>query len=180
MSRIGKKIIEIPEGVSVDLIDSLVTVKSKKGQLEYKLPKGIQLTIQQNKLVLGREADTKSLKALHGLSRSILANMLQGVSNEYQKVLETFGVGYRVQLKGDKLIFALGYSHPIEYTLPKGVSATVDDKQSVITLRSIDKQLLGQTAAEIKNLRYPDSYKGKGIRYAGEKLKLKAGKAGKK
>ncbi len=180
MSRVGKKYIEIPDGVSVSLAQDLVTVKSNRGQMDYHLPQGIILSIDSGRIMVQRESDTKTVKALHGLARSILANMVQGVSQEYQRVLETFGIGYRVQLKGDKLLFALGYSHPVEYEIPKGVSASVDDKQSVITLKSIDKNLLGQTAAEIKSLRFPDSYKGKGVRYAGERLKLKAGKTGKK
>lgn len=180
MSRIGKKNIELPDGVLISLEQDLVTVKSDRGQLDYRLPQGISLSIDNRIVSVKRESDTKAVKALHGLVRSILANMVQGVSQGYQRVLETVGVGYRVQLKGDKLVFTLGYSHPIEYSLSPGVSASVDDKQSTITLKSIDKHLLGQTAAEIKSLRFPDSYKGKGVRYSGERLKLKAGKTGKK
>lgn len=180
MSRVGKKYIEIPDGVSVNLNQDLVSVKSSKGEMSYLLPLGISLTIDNGKITLHRNSDAKSARALHGLARSLIANMIEGVSKGYQKVLEITGVGYRVQLKGDKLVFTVGYSHPVEYKLPAGVSAVVDDKQINITLMSIDKQALGQAAAEIKAIRFPDAYKGKGIRYLGEKIKLKAGKAGKK
>ena len=180
MSRVGKKYIEIPDGVSVSLNQDLVSVKSSKGELSYTLPQGISLTIDTSKIMLQRDSDSKIDKSLHGLSRSLLANMVHGVSQGYIRVLEITGIGYRVQLKGDKLVFAIGYAHPVEYQLPVGVSATVDDKQVTITLKSINKHLLGQTAAEIKSIRFPDAYKGKGIRYSGERLKLKAGKTGKK
>lgn len=180
MSRVGKKHIEIPDGVSVSLNEDLVIVKGSKGQMSYSMPQGVKLSVDKNKIVLQRDSDTKTHKALHGLARSLVANMVQGVSQDYQRVLEIVGIGYRVQLKGDKLVFALGYAHPVEYQLPEGVSAAVDDKQTSITLKSINKHLLGQTAAEIKSKRLPDAYKGKGIRYSGERIKLKAGKTGKK
>lgn len=180
MSRVGKKHIEIPHGVSVSLSQDLVIVKSSKGEMSYNVPLGIALSVEDDKIVVRRGSDTKTAKALHGLTRSLVANMVQGVSQEYQRVLQIVGIGYRVQLKGDKLVFAIGYAHPVEYQLPNGVSATVDDKQSNITLKSINKHLVGQTAAEIKSIRVPDAYKGKGIRYAGERIKLKAGKTGKK
>ncbi len=180
MSRIGKKYIDIPEGVSVNLNQDLVSIKSSKGEMSYKLPQGISMTIDNGKIIVHRNSDAKPARALHGLARSLVANMVQGVSKGYQKVLEITGIGYRVQLKGDKLVFAVGYTHPVEYQLPAGVSATVDDKQMSITLKSINKQTLGQVAAEIKGIRFPDAYKGKGIRYAGERIKLKAGKTGKK
>lgn len=180
MSRVGKKHIEIPDGVSVSLNEDLVIVKGSKGQMSYSMPQGVKLSVDKNKIVLQRDSDTKTHKALHGLARSLVANMVQGVSQDYQRVLEIVGIGYRVQLKGDKLVFALGYAHPVEYQLPEGVSAAVDDKQTSITLKSINKHLLGQTAAEIKSKRLPDAYKGKGIRYSGERIKFKAGKTGKK
>lgn len=180
MSRVGQKHILIPDGVSVSLNQDLVTVKSSKGEMSYNLPQGISLSVDNDKIVVQRESDTKTAKALHGLARSLVANMVQGVSQGYQRVLEIIGIGYKVQLKEDKLVFALGYAHPVEYRLPNGVSATVEDRQTVMTLKSINKHLLGQTAAEIKSLRSPDAYKGKGIRYSGERLKLKAGKTGKK
>lgn len=180
MSRVGEKHIEIPNGVSVDLNQDLVSVKSAMGEMSYILPQGISLTIDSGKIIVQRNSNAKSAKALHGLARSLLANMVEGVSRGYQKVLEITGIGYRVQLKGDKLVFAVGYAHPVEYQLPAGVSAVVDDKQVNITLRSMNKQTLGQAAAEIKGIRFPDSYKGKGIRYSGERIKLKAGKTGKK
>ncbi len=180
MSRVGMKFIEIPDGVSVSLNQDLVTVKSSKGEMNYTLPQGINMVIDNAKIVLQRDSDLKTARALHGLARSLVANMVQGVSQGYQKVLEITGIGYRVQLKGDKLVFALGYAHPVEYQLPEGVSAKVDDKQVTITLSSMNKQALGQSAADIKSIRPPDAYKGKGIRYSNERLKLKAGKTGKK
>lgn len=180
MSRVGKKYIEIPEGVSVNLDQDVVSVKSSKGEMNYLLPRGISLTIDNSRIFVQRDSDAKSARALHGLARSLISNMVQGVSKGYEKVIEITGIGYRVQQKGDKLVFAMGYSHPVEYQLPKEVSATVDDKQVNITLKSINKQILGQVAAEIKSIRFPDAYKGKGIRYAGERIKLKAGKTGKK
>ncbi len=182
MSRVGKKHIEIPDGVSVSLNDDLVVVQGSKGHMSYKMPQGVTISVDKDKKIalLQRDSDTKTHKALHGLARSLVANMVQGVSQDYKMVLEIIGIGYRAQLKGDKLVFALGYAHPVEYQLPDGVSATVDDKQTTITLKSINKHLLGQTAAEIKSKRLPDAYKGKGIRYSGERIKLKAGKTGKK
>jgi large subunit ribosomal protein L6 len=180
MSRVGKKYIDIPDGVSVNLNQDLVSVKSSQGEMNYTLPHGISMTIDNGKIVVHRNSDSKPARALHGLARSLIANMVHGVSKGYQKVLEITGIGYRVQLKGDKLVFAVGYAHPVEYQLPTGVSAAVDDKQVSITLKSINKQTLGQAAAEIKDIRFPDAYKGKGIRYSGERIKLKAGKTGKK
>ncbi len=180
MSRIGKKYIEIPQGVSVSIEGNVFIAKGNKGELSYQIPLGINLTIEDNKIILNREADTKPLRSLHGLARSIVANMVQGVSKPYERQLQIVGVGYRVQIKGNKLIFNVGYSHPVEYQLPDLVTAEIDDKQTTITLKSIDKHLLGQTAANIREIRPPDAYKGKGIRYSNESLKLKAGKAGKK
>ncbi len=180
MSRIGKKPIEIPQGTKVDIRGSEVDVKGPKGQLMYVLPPNITVSIDDGRLTVGRAYDRKTERSLHGLARSILANMVTGVSHGYRKVLSIVGVGYRAQVKGTTLSFTLGYSHPVEYALPEGVSATVDDKQTTITLSGFDKQVLGQAAANIRELRPPDVYKGKGVRYAGERLKLKAGKTGKK
>lgn len=180
MSRIGKKYIERPKNVEVSINGNIFTAKSSKGELCYEIPLGISLKIEDNKIILNREADTKTLRSLHGLARSIVANMVQGVSKPYERQLQIFGVGYRAQVKENKLIFSVGYSQPVEYHLPEKVTAEIDDKQTTITLRSIDKQLLGQTAANIRKIRPPDAYKGKGIRYANESLKLKAGKTGKK
>lgn len=180
MSRIGKKPINIPDGVELKLENNQVFVKGPKGQLSYTLPEGISLTMENKVVTLTRKSDDKRQRALHGLARSLIANMITGVSNGFTRVLQIHGVGYRAQLSGDKLIINIGYSHPVEFKLPEGIKATVDDKQTTITLYGIDKQLLGQVAANIRAIRPPDAYKGKGIRYADEVLKLKPGKTGKK
>lgn len=180
MSRIGKKPINIPDGVELKLENNQVFVKGPKGQLSYTLPDGISLTMENKVVTLTRKSDDKRQRALHGLARSLIANMITGVSTGFTRVLQIHGVGYRAQLSGDKLIINIGYSHPVEFKLPEGIKATVDDKQTTITLYGIDKQLLGQVAANIRAIRPPDAYKGKGIRYADEVLKLKPGKTGKK
>lgn len=180
MSRIGKQPIELPPNVNVEISGSTVKVKGPKGELNYNLPEGIRVSKGDSKIVVEREADSKIVKALHGLARSLLSNMVKGVSGGYERTLEISGIGYRAQVKGNKIIFTLGYSHPIEYELPVGVTAKVDEKQTTITLSGIDKQLVGQVAANIRALKMPDAYKGKGVRYSGERIKLKAGKTGKK
>jgi len=180
MSRIGKKPIDIPKGVEVKLEGSKVKVKGPKGELAMTLPMGISVRTDDGKIYLERASESKEVKSLHGLSRSLIGNMVTGVTQGFQKVLEITGTGYRAQVQGKKLMMTLGYSHPVEFPLPEGITASVDQKQTILTLSGIDKQLLGQVAADIKALRPPDAYKGKGVRYAGERLKLKVGKAGKK
>jgi large subunit ribosomal protein L6 len=180
MSRIGKKPIEIPQGVNVEIKNDIIKVKGPKGELNYNPPASIRLSASEGLVTVERSSDTKTDKSLHGLVRSLISNMMTGVSQGYKKVLEISGVGYRAQAKENKMLFTLGYSHSVEYELPAGVTAVVDDRQTTITLSGIDKQILGQVAANIKELRSPDAYKGKGIRYAGERIKLKAGKTGKK
>lgn len=180
MSRIGKKPIEIPEQVSVEIKDGVIVIKGPKGELSWKYPERIKVSLNNGIIKVDRSGDSKADKALHGLARSYINNMVIGVSKGYQKVLEIVGVGYKAQVSGRKILLSLGYSHPVEFPLPEGIDATVDQKQTQITLTGIDKQKIGHIAASLKSLRLPDSYKGKGIRYAGEKLKLKVGKAGKK
>lgn len=180
MSRIGKKIIDIPSGVEVNLSGNLISVTGPKGRLNWTYPEAVTVSAADGKISVGREGDLKVHRSLHGLSRSLIANMVAGVSAGYEKVLEINGVGYRAQVQGSKIIMSLGYSHPVEYQLPEGVNAAVDQKQTTITLKAADKQQLGQVAANIRTLRPPDVYKGKGIRYSGERIKLKVGKAGKK
>ncbi len=180
MSRIGKKPIEIPEKVTVEIHEGIIKVKGPKGELSWKYPDKINVSANGGTVSAERSGDTKVEKALHGLVRSIISNMVAGVSQGYRKVLEIVGVGYKAQVTGDKLMLSLGYSHPIEVQLPEGVKASVDPKQTQITLVGADKQQVGQVAASLKVLRLPDAYKGKGIRYSGERLKLKVGKAGKK
>jgi large subunit ribosomal protein L6 len=180
MSRIGKKPIDIPGGVDIKLEGSTIRVKGPKGEMQWDYPGAINIALDQRKLLVKRGGDSKQERSLHGLTRSLVANMVSGVSQGYQRVLEITGVGYRAQVQGTKVVLTLGYSHPVEFQLPPGVSAAVDQKQTTITLSGIDKQVLGQVAANIRALRSPDIYKGKGVRYAGERLKLKVGKAGKK
>jgi large subunit ribosomal protein L6 len=180
MSRIGKKPIEIPQGVNVEIKNDVIKVKGPKGELSYNPPSAIRLSASEGTITVERGSDANADKALHGLVRSLISNMVTGVSQGYKKVLEISGVGYRAQVKGAKMLFTLGYSHSVEYELPGGITAAVDDRQTTITLSGIDKQLLGQVSANIKELRSPDAYKGKGIKYAGERIKLKAGKTGKK
>jgi large subunit ribosomal protein L6 len=180
MSRIGKKPIDIPSGVSIEIAGNEVKVKGPKGHLTYSVPSGVSMAVDEGKLLVSRASDQKEHRALHGLSSSIVSNMVTGVSQGYTRVLEIKGVGYRAQVKGNKIAFTLGYSHPIEYELPQGITAAGDDKLTTITLQGYDKALIGQVAANIRELRPPDAYKGKGLRYAGERLKLKAGKTGKK
>lgn len=180
MSRIGKKPIEIPKGVNIKLAGRTIAVKGPKGELKWEFPQAVNVKEAESKIIVERTDESREGNALHGLSRSLINNMVNGVSNGYTKVLEIVGVGYRAQVQGKKLVLALGYSHPIDYPLPEGIKAEVDKKQVVITLSGIDKQKIGQVAAELKRLRPPDAYKGKGIRYQGERIKLKAGKTGKK
>jgi len=180
MSRIGKKPIDIPAGVDVKLLDNSIKVKGPKGELQWSLPSGAKASLAANKILVERENDLKKNRALHGLSRNLIANMVTGVTTGYQRVLEIVGVGYRAQVQGNKIVLSLGYSHPIEFNLPDGITAAVDQKQTQITLTGIDKQKIGQIAANLKTLRKTDIYKGKGIRHAGQRLKLKVGKTGKK
>lgn len=181
MSRIGKKPIDIPAGVDVKLIDSSIKVKGPKGELTWNYPTGkTNVSVKDNKVIVERSDDSKKVKALHGLTRNLVANMIIGVTNGYQKVLDIVGVGYRAQVQGGKIMLTLGYSHPVEFHLPEGISASVDQKQVQLTITGIDKQKLGQVVANLRSLRKPDIYKGKGLRYSGERLKLKVGKAGKK
>jgi large subunit ribosomal protein L6 len=178
MSRIGKNPINIADGVDVKIQGSHISVKGPKGLLEWDFPPRMNITLQDKTLVVERSSDSKDVRALHGTTRSIIANMVTGVSEGYKRVLQIVGVGYRAQVQGNKINFTIGYSHPVEFLLPEGVSAEIDKKQTTLTLTGIDKQLIGQTAANIKAIRPPDSYKGKGIRYEGEPIRLKAGKTG--
>lgn len=180
MSRIGKKPVEIPSGVDIKLLDSTIKVKGPKGELQWSFPTGTMVSVKDKEIVVGRADDQKKNRALHGLTRSLIANMVLGVTQGYQRVLDIVGVGYRAQVQGRKIVLSLGYSHAVEYHLPEGISAAMDQKQTQITLTGVDKQKIGQVAANLRALRSPDAYKGKGIRYSGQRLKLKVGKTGKK
>lgn len=178
MSRIGRLPVQIPKGTEVNIKGKRISVKGVKGELHWDFPLSIDVSTEEDTLIVSRPDDTKHKKALHGLTRSLIANMVQGVSVGYKRELEIVGVGYKVDLKGNNLVFSLGYSHPVDFPLPEGISAEVDAKARPmkVTLSGIDKQLIGQVAANIRSLRSPDAYKGKGIRYAGERIKLKPGK----
>jgi large subunit ribosomal protein L6 len=178
MSRIGKKPIALPKGVKVEMRDGLVSVEGQKGALQRPLLQGVELNIESDVITLTRKGDDKRSRSYHGLMRTLVANMVEGVSNGFQKKLEIVGIGYRSEMKGENLALYLGYSHPIEFPLPEGISAEVE-KQTLVTIKGIDKELVGQIAAKIRDLRKPDPYKGKGVKYAGEVLRKKAGKTGK-
>ncbi len=178
MSRVGKKPIPIPKGVEVKRTKDFVTVIGPKGKLEKNIDPSVQLKIDENHIVISMAKQAKGSSAFHGLYRALLSNMVTGVTNEFERALEIVGVGYRAELKGRTAVFHLGYSHPINFELPAGVDAQID--KTKITLRSIDKELLGKTAAKIRGFRSPEPYKGKGIKYAEETIRRKAGKAGAK
>jgi large subunit ribosomal protein L6 len=179
MSRVGKNPINIPSGVDVKIKGSLVSVKGTKGELKWSYPEEMKVTMKDNQIIVERPSDAKPHRSLHGTVRSIIANMVSGTNAGFKRVLEINGVGYRAQVQGQKISFTLGYSHPVEFSLPQGITAQVDKKQTQLTLEGIDKQLIGQVAANIRSLRPPNVYKGKGIKYAEERIKLKVGKAGK-
>jgi len=179
MSRIGKKPIAVPKGVTVKIEGNVVAVQGPKGKLETPLPEGIKVEQKDGNLVAIRENDSQA--AVHGLARELVNNAVEGVTKGWTRELEIVGIGYRAEMKGKNMVvFSLGYSHPIEYPLPTGVEVAVDPKQTRLTLTSIDRQKVGQVAAEMRSLRPPDPYKNKGVRYAGERLKKKVGKTGAK
>ena len=179
MSRIGKQPIAIPKGVDVQIQGSLVAVKGPKGRLETRVPQGITLVQKDGELTAQRENDSQA--ALHGLTRALVNNAVQGVTTGWTRELDIVGIGYRAELKGkNTVVFTLGYSHLIEYPLPTGVEVAIDAKQTKLIVSGIDRQMVGQVAAEMRSLRPPDPYKQKGVRYTGEKLKKKVGKTGAK
>lgn len=179
MSRIGRYPIPIPRGVEVEVRNGNVLVKGPLGELQWDLNPGIQAKIENGEILITRQGDSAKLKALHGLTRAEIANQLIGVREGFQKNLEVMGVGYRVQTQGSELSFTVGYAHPISLKLPDGVEASVD-KQTSILLKGIDKRKVTLVAAQIRSMKIPDVYKQKGIKYVGEILRKKAGKAGKK
>ena len=176
MSRIGKLPVTIPAGVKVAIDASAVRLEGPKGKLQAALPSGVDVKVEGNVLRVERRTDDRKLRALHGLTRKLIANMTQGVSQGFTRVLDINGVGYRAEVKGQELHITLGYSHPVVFSLPVGVTAAVE-RQVVITLSGADRQVLGETAAKIRSLRSPEPYKGKGIKYREEVIKRKAGKA---
>jgi large subunit ribosomal protein L6 len=177
MSRIGKKPVPIPKGVTVTLDGSKITVKGPKGELSRTLPPAMIVSMKDNEVIVERPSDENEHKALHGLTRTLVANMIEGVTKGFAKQLEIIGVGYKAEQRPYGLQLALGFSHPIEYRAPAGIKLTAPQPTQV-TIEGANKEMVGQVAAEIRSFRPPEPYKGKGIKYAGEQVRRKAGKAG--
>ncbi|AJA49716.1 50S ribosomal protein L6 [Clostridium pasteurianum DSM 525 = ATCC 6013] len=179
MSRIGKAPVVIPNGVTVSVTpDNVVTVKGSKGQLVKNMHKDIKIAVEDNNVIVTRPSEDRNHRALHGLTRALVQNMVTGVTEGFSKTLELVGVGYRAQLKGNKLILSLGYSHPVEINSVEGIQFETPDANK-ITVKGIDKELVGSVAADIRNWRKPEPYKGKGIKYIDEHIRRKEGKTGK-
>jgi len=175
MSRIGKQPIEIPTGATVDIKDGIVTVRGKNGELTVGINRNTAVKVEDNQVIVTRNDDSKAARSAHGLQRSLIANMITGVSDGFSKVLELHGVGFRASIQGAKLVLGVGFSHDVEFEIPQDIQITVDG--TTITVSGIDKQLVGQVAAKIREVRKPEPYKGKGIRYKDEYIIRKAGKA---
>jgi large subunit ribosomal protein L6 len=176
VSRIGKLPITIPNGVKVAIDNGAVRLEGPKGKLETAIPDGIKVKVEGNLVRVERQTDQRKFRALHGLTRKLIANMAQGVSQGFNRVLEINGVGYRAEVRGQEIHVTLGYSHPVVFRLPSGVTAAIE-RQTIVTLSSADRQLLGETAAKFRGLRPPEPYKGKGVKYREELIRRKAGKA---
>ena len=186
MSRVGKSPIPLPAGVTVEIGDHQLTVKGPRGELSRQLPGAIEVVLEDDTIVLLRPSDSKEHRSLHGLTRSLVANMVTGVTEGYIRVLELYGVGFRIQQQGQRLSMQLGFSHPVVFDLPEGISAEIETfvptsdnnyRSCRLALSGIDKELLGRTAATIRAAKKPEPYKGKGFRYEGEYVRRKAGKA---
>ncbi|GAK54336.1 50S ribosomal protein L6 [Candidatus Moduliflexus flocculans] len=175
MSRIGKKPIEIPKGVEISLQQDVLTVKGKLGVLTYAIPAGISVNTEESKLVVARATDQKRHRALHGLVRSLVNNMVVGVSEGFTRTLEIVGIGYRAKKEGTGITLSVGYSHPVDVPAPEGITFDVEGTNKII-VKGIDKQRVGQVAADIRKIRKPEPYKGKGIRYSDEVIRKKEGK----
>ncbi len=179
MSRVGKKLIPVPEKTKIVYKDRTITVQGEKGTLTRTIHPNMDLEIENDTIAVTMQQETKKNRALQGLTRSLVANMVIGVNKGFQRVLEINGIGYRATTSGNTIVFNLGFSHPVNFELPEGIAAAVD-KNNIVTLSGINKELLGQTAASIRSLRPPEPYKGKGIKYAEEYVQRKAGKTGTK
>ena len=177
MSRVGRKVIAVPASVKVSVSERALEVQGPKGKLTTPVPPGIKFALSGQELSCQRAGDERQVRAFHGMARALAQNAIKGVTEGFSKDLDIVGVGYRAQVEGSKVVFALGYSHPVEYQVPEGIKIAIE-KQTRVTVSGIDRQKVGQVAAEIRDLRRPDPYKQKGIRYVGEVLKKKAGKAG--
>lgn len=179
MSRIGKLPIEIAKGVTLNYSDSVLTVKGPKGALQRQIMPCVTLDITATNITVNRNDDSNTARAAHGLTRTLINNMVVGVTNGFETCLEINGVGYRAEVKGKELVLSLGYSHPVNFVIPEGITIDVD-KMTKLSVKGFDKELVGQTAAKIRSFREPEPYKGKGIKYADETILRKAGKTGKK
>ncbi len=179
MSRIGRMPVEVPQGVDVELKGSFVRVKGPKGQLEHTFPAAMKITMDGGVVTVERPSDAKEHRALHGMTRALINNMVTGVSAGFEKVLQVEGVGYRAEMSGKNLVLNVGYSHPVEIVPDEGITFDVDTRARLIKIQGYDKAVVGQVAADIRKVRPPEPYKGKGIRYQGEHIRRKAGKAGK-
>ncbi|WP_276358259.1 50S ribosomal protein L6 [Cohnella caldifontis] len=179
MSRIGRKPIQVPNGVNVNLDNNVITVKGPKGTLTRELHKDMKVTVDGAVITVERPSENKLHRSLHGTTRSVVANMVSGVTEGYAKSLELVGVGYRASKSGEKLVLNVGYSHPVEFTPEKGIEFEVPAQNRII-VKGIDKEVVGETAAKVRAVRPPEPYKGKGIKYEGERILRKEGKAGKK
>ena len=175
MSRIGRKPVVVPNGVDVTVNGTTVKVKGPKGELTHTFPENMKIRVEDGSVLVERPTDDKSDRALHGLTRALLANMVTGVTEGFKKTLEIIGVGYRAEKKGKNLVVSVGYSHPVEYPEPAGITLTTPAPTTIV-IEGIDKQKVGQVAAELREFRPPEPYKGKGIRYQGEQVRRKAGK----
>lgn len=178
MSRIGNQTITLPAGVTLTEADGVLTVKGPKGQVSRNNVEGITVSQEGNEVSVSRASDSPKHRASHGLIRALLNNMVVGVSTGFERRLVINGVGYKAEKKANGLLLNLGYSHPIDFTAPKGIELDVDTKTNTISVKGYDKEVVGQVAAELRGFRPPDSYKGKGVRYEGERVRLKAGKSG--
>ncbi len=179
MSRIGRLPIEIPTGVDVKITGSHVKIKGPKGEMEFTFSPSIELSFKDSEIIVTRPSDTREMRSLHGTTRALIQNMVTGVTDGFQKELQLVGVGYRATMQGNNLVLNVGYSHSVEVEPPQGVSLEVGDRAQQVFISGIDKQKVGQIAADIRKVRPPEPYKGKGIRYKDEYIRRKAGKAGK-
>lgn len=179
MSRIGRMPVPLPDGVEVEIEGQRVRVKGPKGELQQELRSEISIEESDGALMLGRDSDEPKVRALHGLMRALVNNMVVGTSRGFEKVLEVHGVGYRPEMQGKNLVLNVGFSHPVVVEPPPGIQFEAEERAGTVTVKGIDKQLVGQVAADIRKIRPPEPYKGKGIRYRGEYVRRKAGKAGK-
>jgi large subunit ribosomal protein L6 len=178
MSRIGKKPIMVPKGTKLEVKDGEIKVSGPKGTLKRPLLEGLTVKMDGDAVTVARASDEKKIMGYHGLMRTLIANMVEGVDKGFERKLEIVGIGYRAELQGNSVVFYLGYSHPIVFALPNGITASIE-KQTALSVKGIDKELLGEVTAKMRALRKPDVYKNKGVKYAGEVLRKKAGKSGK-